>query len=184
MRTKQTADSQRPVKKPSTWQESRPGDERDIKRSKEMKEKALTTIAITIFLTLVSTTKTSAQSVNQQFIAEIPFSFTVENDTLPAGTYRLVVVNPSSDQKVVRISNVEGNRNLMVRMSTVIASENADSRLVFRRYGDHHFLAQAWAGGDSYGLETRKSKSERSIGKDLAANGHRVETETLALKRR
>jgi len=155
-----------------------------MKRSKEMRKKALTTIAITIFLTLVSAAKTSAQSVNQQFIADIPFSFTVENETLPAGTYRLMVVNPSSDQKVVKISGVEGNRSLMVRMSTVIASENPDSRLVFRRYGDHHFLAQAWTGGDSYGLETRKSKSERSIEKDLAANGHQVETESLALKRR
>ena len=64
-----------------------------------MKKKALTTIAITIFLTLVSTAKTSAQSVNQQFIAEIPFSFTVENETLPAGTYRLVVVNPRQTKR-------------------------------------------------------------------------------------
>jgi len=147
-----------------------------------MKKQALTALMVTILLTLVSAVKTSAQSVNQQLVADIPFSFTVANETLPAGTYTVTVVNPVSDQKVIRISSVDGKRNAMVRMMPVVAAENSDSRLVFRRYGDHHFLAQAWTSGDAYGMEARKSKTERSIGKDLASNGQQIET--LALKRR
>lgn len=147
-----------------------------------MKKQALTTIALMIFLSLVSAAKTSAQSVNQQLVADIPFSFTVANETLPAGTYRVTVVNPSSDQKVLRISSVEGNWNAMVRMMPKVASENSDTRLVFRRYGDHHFLAQAWTTGDVYGFECQKSKAERSVAKDLASTGPQIET--FALKRR
>ena len=147
-----------------------------------MKRQTLTTLAVIIFLTLVSAAKTSAQSVNQQLVADIPFSFTVANETLPAGTYKVTVINPSSDQKVIRISSVEGNRSAMVRMMPIVGSEGSGSRLVFRRYGDHHFLAQAWTSGDVYGMESRKSKTERSIGKDLASNGQQIET--LALKRR
>ena len=147
-----------------------------------MKKQALTTLAVLIFLTLVSAAKTSAQSVNQQLVADIPFSFTVANETLPAGTYKVTVVNPSSDQKVIRISSVEGSQSAMVRMMPVVASKKSDSRLVFRRYGDHHFLAQAWTSGDAYGLESRKSKAEMSIGKDLASTGQQIES--LALKRR
>ena len=147
-----------------------------------MKKQALTTIAITILLTLVSAVKTSAQSVNQQLVADIPFSFTVANENLPAGTYTVTVVNPASDQKVIRISSLDGNRSAMIRMMPVVAAEQSDSHLVFRRYGEHYFLAQAWTSGDGYGLESRKSKTERSIGKDLASNGQQIET--LALKRR
>ena len=147
-----------------------------------MKKQALTTIAITILLTLVSAVKTSAQSVNQQLVADIPFSFTVANENLPAGTYTVTVVNPASDQKVIRISSLDGNRSAMIRMMPVVAAEKSDSHLVFRRYGEHHFLAQAWTSGDAYGLESRKSKTERTIGKDLASNGQQIET--LALKRR
>src|SRR4030095_1731399 len=125
-----------------------------------MKKQALTTIAVMIFLTLVSSAKTSAQSANQQLVADIPFSFTVVNETLPAGTYTVTVVNPASDQKVIKLSSVNGNKSAMLKMMPVKGSEDSTPRLVFRRYGDRHFLAQAWTSADSWGLEARKSGSE------------------------
>jgi len=147
-----------------------------------MKKQAFTTIPIVMFILLVSASTTRAQSVNQQLVADIPFSFTVANETMPAGRYTVAVVNPSSDQKVIRISSLHGTRSVMLRMAPVVASVKSNTKLVFRRYGEHHFLAQAWTSGDGYGLEASASRTERSVAKDLATVGRQMET--LALKRR
>ena len=53
------------------------------------------------------------------------------------------------------------------------------STLIFRRYGNEYFFAQAWIDGDSEGLSAPSSRSERATRKEMAALG--VKTEMIAL---
>ena len=57
------------------------------------------------------------------------------------------------------------------------ASETA--KIVFNRYGDRYFFAQAWTSGERDGLEALKSRDERNATRELA--GIKPQTKTIAL---
>lgn len=69
---------------------------------------------------------------------EIPFAFTANRKTLPAGTYR---ITPVGDNRTVwRIQGDEPGE--FVSVTTVGAVRGSgDLNVTFHRYGDKHFLA-------------------------------------------
>jgi hypothetical protein len=113
-------------------------------------------------------------------IADIPFDFNVGNQTLPAGEYTVRQVNPASDQAVLQIRSKDGRVSAMVRMGSVHGKAQESAKLIFNRYGNQHFFAQAWVDGDNTGLQAAKSRAERNIDRELA--GLRPTSEAVALK--
>ena len=78
-------------------------------------------------------------------------------------------VNPASDLKILQLRNKTGRASVLVQTSSVTGKTQENSTLVFNRYGDRHFFAQAWLVGDSIGMQARKSRSEKARACKLAS---------------
>jgi len=109
-----------------------------------------------------------AQSRNrQQLRVSVPFAFNVGNKLLPAGEYRLSVVNPSSDRSVLQIANLNGKSTMMVRTTDISGWSTSKAKLTFRHYGEQYFLAQVWMASDATGFATPNSNAEKALRRQL-----------------
>jgi hypothetical protein len=105
----------------------------------------------------------------QKVVADIPFAFNVGNTSLPAGKYTITVLNPTSDRKVIQIRSAKGRSSAMIFTTALIGNVSDDAKLVFQRYGDRYFFAQAQMAGDSTSLAAVKSSTERTHEKQAVA---------------
>ena len=139
-----------------------------------MKRYLNTAIAM-IVLAGAFTASAYAQAAGPQpVVANIPFDFNVGSKTLPAGTYTITVVNPSSDRKVLQIRSSDGRSTAITQTTGVIGTASEKTKLVFHRYGDHYFFAQAKMAGDTMGLAALKSKAERAQSQAIAKAGKSI----------
>ena len=106
--------------------------------------------------------------------------FKAGNQTLAAGEYIVTCVNPASDQKVLQLRSKNGRNSVTVQTRSAIGKTLDNAKLVFHRYGDQYFFAQAWTAADNIGMEAPQSKAERAS--ELASNARKIET--VALSRR
>ena len=118
------------------------------------------TLAIMI-LVGVAAVNTHAQTGAQKVVATIPFAFSVGKVTLPAGKYTVAVLNPTSDRKILQIRSTDGRASAMVITTDITGNMSENAQLVFHRYGDRYFFAQAQMTGDSTSLAAVKSRSEQ-----------------------
>ena len=83
-------------------------------------------------------------------VAEVPFAFQVEEQTLPPGTYS---VKQADHGRGVRIQNA---KVASARMECIAAKHTfgttQDATLVFDRYKGQYFLSQIWFEADGRGL--------------------------------
>jgi hypothetical protein len=107
----------------------------------------------------VSTT-TQAQS-RDELTVNIPFPFTVESRTFPAGEYRVTRLNPQADTAALAIRSADTRLIKVVLTAPIIAIKPFDrAMLVFNRYGEKYFLSQFWAAADNTGRQFAKSRNE------------------------
>jgi hypothetical protein len=116
----------------------------------------------------------------QKVVASIPFTFNVGQTELPAGKYTITVVNPSSDRKVLQIRNADGRLSAMIQTTSVLRNAAGDAKMVFHRYGDRYFFAQAQMAGDTTSLAAVKSKAERTEKEAIAKAGKKSVVVILA----
>jgi hypothetical protein len=147
-----------------------------------MKRQAYIVMAMFVLVGSMAVAAQAQSSGHTQLIANIPFAFSVGNKTLPAGEYTVVQVNPASDHAVLQLRSRYGSASVMVQMNATIGRATENARLVFDRYGDRYFFAQAWVDGDRNGLQAPKPRAERFIERELA--GIKAGTETIALTTR
>jgi hypothetical protein len=120
---------------------------------------------------------TRAQSASsQKLIANIPFAFNVGSKTLPAGRYTITLLSPTSDRRVIQLRSADGSSTAMVLTLRVNAKAAEDARVVFRRYGDSYFFAQAQLADDPTSLNTPKSRAERAQERALGTRRNSVLT--------
>jgi len=119
-------------------------------------------ISITFAIIILATAYTAgAQQISaQRVIANIPFAFTANNKTLPAGKYTITVLNSSSDKGALQIRSLNGRFSAMVLTNAVIGNVSDNAKLVFERYDDRYFFAQAQLAGDSTSLAALRSNKE------------------------
>ena len=119
-------------------------------------------ISITFAIIILATAYTAGaqQSSAQVMIANIPFAFTANNKTLPAGKYAVTVLNSSSDRKALQIRSMTGRFSAMILTNAVIGHVSDNAKLVFERYDDRYFFAQAQLPGDSTTLAALRSNKE------------------------
>ena len=91
--------------------------------------------------------------------ANVPFDFTVANQVLPAGTYRIQTQSPG----VIMIKN----HDKPVSVFTLVNQDGTKSpdggKLIFHRYGDHYFLSEILCDSASMNVELRPSKAEKRV---------------------
>ena len=105
-------------------------------------------------LTVLIALPAYAQKTSTRF--HIPFNFQVGKDRLPAGEYLF-----STKGSTLVVRQIDGSSALMAATNALddpLAVGRA--QLVFHRYGDWYFLAQAWAPDRSSGRELFVSSVE------------------------
>ena len=93
--------------------------------------------------------------------ADIPFEFSFANTVMPSGHYDLT---HSPSLLVVR-GFTSGAAGMSVTNNINVGTNGGtESRMVFNRYGDKYFLAEAWSGpGHEWEVSVSQSKTEREI---------------------
>ena len=144
-----------------------------------MKRYLSLTIVIMMF---VAVTAEAQMFGTQRMRAQIPFAFNVGDKSLPAGEYTIAVLNPASARKVLQIRSTDGRLSAIIQTNERNGNAPEEAKLVFNRYGDRYFFAQAQMSGDSTTLAAVKSNAERNTEQAAAGSG-RVATVTGAPER-
>jgi len=145
-----------------------------------MKSYVTTTIAILMFMAVVTVTAEAQAFGSQEMRARIPFAFNVGKTEFPAGKYTITVLNPNSDRKVLQIKSADGKLSALIHTSELNANVSDDTKLVFNRYGNRYFFAQAQMAGESTTLAAVKSNAERNEEHAVASKGRKA---TIAIVR-
>ena len=144
-----------------------------------MKKQALTMIALMVLVGSLAVSAKAQSLSSGRLVANIPFAFSAGNQTLPAGDYIVRCVNPASDQTVMQITSKDGRNSVMLQTTSKRGKASETAKIVFNRYGDRYFFAQAWTSGERDGLEALESRDERNATRELA--GIKPQTKTIAL---
>ena len=134
----------------------------------------LTALVMLVGILAVEARAQTASS--QRLTANIPFAFNVGNKTLPAGKYTITLLSSTSDRKVIQLRSADGRSSAMVLTLRVNAKTSENARIVFRRYGDSYFFAQAQLADDPTSLNTPKSRAERAQERALGMRKNSVLT--------
>jgi hypothetical protein len=115
-----------------------------------------------------------AQTESQRLMkVDIPFAFSVEDHSLPAGEYLVLTVTP---ERSIRIISIDGKHSAIVNdLPNYAGSPSPSSRLVFHRYGNEYFLKQVWTAGQNVTRSPLSSKRAMEV----ASSGERPQTFTI-----
>ena len=117
-------------------------------------------IASVMVLSMAIVAASARAQASSPLLANIPFPFVVGDKTLPEGEYRLERM-PFGRPEVLLIRDKDGHALTVVMTMAVLAKDwQAESKLIFNRYGNHYFLSQIWTQGDNSGRELFKSQRE------------------------
>ncbi|WP_260738012.1 hypothetical protein [Tunturiibacter lichenicola] len=115
--------------------------------------------AIALFVAASFVTAGSAMAQDHRIQATVPFNFTVNGESLPAGTY--TIGSSVSSPRIITINEREKKVSLM----TVTLPDSPDSRttnkLVFHKYGNQYFLSEIRCNAASMNVHLRTSKQEK-----------------------
>jgi len=149
-----------------------------------MKNKLYIVVTMMALLSVAGLSSASAQAqYSVQLKANIPFAFSIGNQTMPAGEYTVRCTNSSSDMKILQLRLRDGHESVLVRTSSVIGKLQDGARLVFYRYDDQYFFAQAWLPSDSIGMQAPRSGNENRMARELISNKHAREVVAVSMKR-
>jgi hypothetical protein len=124
-----------------------------------MKTRALVIAGIIALTVMASTRVAQAQ---QQMVVNIPFDFVAGTNSLPAGEYTVQVSGAA--HTLILMDRQDATASALMNTYAVDSSKpQADSKLIFHRYGDRYFLSQVWSEGDSRGRELSKSDREKEM---------------------
>jgi hypothetical protein len=145
-----------------------------------LKKQAIKVFGLLSLLLSLSAIHVYAQSSPLIRKVEIPFDFSVRGKTLPAGTYSVTRVNP--EKSLLQLRSADGREVINVVTNSVRAKELPKTgKLIFRRYGESYFLFQIWEADDIQGRQLLKSRTERSVERDLTKRGEAPAIVDLAI---
>jgi hypothetical protein len=110
----------------------------------------------------------------ETIVVHVPFAFSVADETLPAGDYRINPLN-DLDRQVLEIRSADGHHAVLTFVEDgPSTSRNAEPELVFDRYGTKEFLRVVRMPQEPEAIvEPSRSESEaaRVLTTDGAAHG-------------
>jgi hypothetical protein len=129
-------------------------------------QRALYAVALGLGLAAVSSSPALAFPP-ETVVANIPFAFSVDNETLPPGEYQ---INPVSDldRQVLEVRSTDGRHAVLVfTQDGSTARSTAAPRLIFDSYGQMKFL-HAIRLPDETAAVLQASRSEVEAARDAA----------------
>jgi hypothetical protein len=127
-----------------------------------------------MFMAVATITAQAQASGSQKMRARIPFAFNVGKTELPAGEYTVTVLNPNSDRKVLQIRSTNGKLSALIQTSELDTNTAEQTKLVFNRYGNRYFFAQAQMAGEATTLAAVRSSVERNEEQAVASKGSKT----------
>jgi hypothetical protein len=108
----------------------------------------------------------------------IPFDFTIQETSLPAGSYSIKRVS-STHQRTMIVRNAKGKNVLIFLANTTHSTGTSDgTSLVFNVVGNRYFLSQIFEGGNNTGVAVVKSDTEKQLEQELSG----IETRVVIVK--
>ena len=117
--------------------------------------------------------KAEAQLVGD-LVVNIPFQFHAGNAKLPAGDYRIHVLD-DSNPTVMEITSGDGSTSTLfqVRDTDINAAPGKDE-LVFNKYGNRYFLAKLFQEGSDRGSQVIESNYEKTVSQEATETQEHV----------
>jgi len=149
--------------------------------------KIVTKLFLSLCLVTVGATLTAdaqIRSTETTIKANIPYSFVVNNTTLPAGTYTIRVLDPyGSDLTVLEIRSANRKTAIVFETDPIAVPRLAPrTELVFDRIGDTYFLSKIFLEGKD-GNQLPKSKMQRQLEENGSiAKSHSITASTAQTK--
>jgi hypothetical protein len=114
--------------------------------------------AIALFVAAGFVTAGSALAQDHKVTANVPFNFTVDGRTLPAGKYTI-----GNDANSPQILTIADRKDGVAVMTITIPDSGyaADNKLVFHRYGNQYFLSEVRSTNSSMRCHLATSKQEK-----------------------
>jgi hypothetical protein len=130
----------------------------------DMKKQALTLVGV---LGLLLVAGSAFAQTRGTLLADVPFNFTVNRTTMPAGPYTISTMGTGNG-----VLLIQGQDSKAVKLVTANAAQAATpanrTKLVFHCYGgDHCFLYQIWVAGATRGQELPKGNVEREVAANI-----------------
>lgn len=142
-----------------------------------MRNKILMFFVTTSMFALMGGASAYAMLYNARLEVTIPFAFTVDNQTLPAGKYEVTAPDNGTDLNLLEIKQTNGNHAMFFQtFDTEPAARPVQTGLVFDRIDGRDFLSQIWMAGSDKGNELEKSSQEVRLVKD----GHAVQKHVIS----
>jgi hypothetical protein len=130
-----------------------------------MKYTTLKNLVMSCLLVILAFASVSAQS-NNHIRVNIPFDFTAGKAQLIAGEY--IVHSSSEGILVLRRINDRIDTFILAPNTIQRQESNLSPKVVFHRYGNEYFLAEAWTSRDTIGRSLNKTGAERQLARQLA----------------
>ena len=132
-----------------------------------MKKRTFAVIFALFISIVINAGQTYAQST-PGIRVDVPFDFSANNRTLPAGTY--IINSPTDSRLMWRVRSADQKPGAFLQVSSLTGVQESDnSRLTFRRYGDRYFLISFKTSSYQVDLPTSRSEKEfRRTWDDLA----------------
>src|ERR1700747_3699563 len=125
-------------------------------------QRLLSLLVLSVFALTIFAGKARAQIVGDLDV-NIPFQFHAGNTKLPAGKYRIHMLD-DSDLTVMEIISADGSTSALFQVQESDAnSAPAKSELIFNKYGNRYFLSKLFDEGNPSGSKVVESRYERGI---------------------
>ena len=120
---------------------------------------------LTLTLLLLAAVTVSLQAQEAVLVkATIPFAFTAENVSLPAGTYEITTLSP---YRMIKLRRVDGGAVAMVAATLNFgAFHSEDTKLVFSYIGGQYFLTRISELGSSIHRDINTGRLARELAKN------------------
>jgi hypothetical protein len=112
-----------------------------------------------------SSVVSQAQDTVDAVVVNVPFAFGDGTRNFAAGRYSIRM----DEQKTLAISG-ESNSGFAMAWFEEDSCPAETTKVVFRRYGDQHFLSEIWIAGESshaYRLPSKEEKREEAANKEV-----------------
>jgi hypothetical protein len=134
----------------------------EANKKKNSVQRLLSLVVLSVFALTIFAGKAHAQIVGDLDV-NIPFQFHAGNTKLPAGKYRIHMLD-DSDLTVMEITSADGSTSALFQVQESDAnSAPAKSELIFNKYGNRYFLAKLFDEGNPNGSEVLKSRYETKM---------------------
>jgi hypothetical protein len=115
--------------------------------------------AVTLIVAAGFITAASALAQTHKVAANIPFNFTLNGRSLPAGHYTIGSEPNSPD--VLRIEDRDDSVYVMTMAMPESSERQTDNTVLFHRYGNQYFLSSIRVSGSSMNCHLKTSKQEK-----------------------